>query len=47
MRPEITRRGFLKLASTLPPVLALPPSVLKLPRDQKAAPNILVLVFDA
>ena len=47
MNSKITRRDFLKLASTLPPVLSLPPSVLRSAQDQAAAPSILVLVFDA
>ena len=47
MNSKITRRDFLKLASTLPPVLSLPPSVLRSTEDQTAAPNILVVLFDA
>jgi len=43
----ITRRDFLKLASTLPPILPFPQSILQQPNSQAAAPNILVLVFDA
>ena len=47
MNSKLTRRDFLKLASTLPPVLSLPPSVLQSAAEQNDAPNILVLVFDA
>ena len=43
----IHRRDFLKLASTLPTALALPPSVLKLTDEQTAPPNILIFIFDA
>ena len=43
----INRRDFLKLASTLPPALALPPSALKLKNEQTTPPNILIFIFDA
>ena len=44
---QLNRRDFLKILSTLPPVLYLPPAV-TIPRQsaQDALPNILILVFD-